>query len=399
LSAIAQMRSISAQQLQPSGSSGTSARKLRIAQETAHARQAELQEHATRRADPGSVQSGVVNTHHERIVQQKELIGQQPPDTGSQAADASGKNSNDAASTQAQHTAQSGEFAREQRQRDESVHHEKPKAATRPTFANESATRANGEQFRPVTSPQSAQASIAPASGAGASVQGATATRTSPADVIAQNLTGRMANAVSRSSAVQPVSSGSQSALDTTTTNAKRVAPATGKPAGEQPTETRGQARSEAITRMVETLRMSANQRVSSATMRLDPPELGQLRVHVRMEDDALHVRVEATTQRGLELIASRSAELAAALREHGIHVQHFDVVAAVDTGGDASVEHNATGFHPSVKPEEEQPQRGQGGRDRHDDDRNERHSDTGAADEESSRYVRLSSPQLDLRG
>jgi hypothetical protein len=61
-------------------------------------------------------------------------------------------------------------------------------------------------------------------------------------------------------------------------------------------------------------------------TLRLDPPELGQLRVDVRMDDQVLTVRFETQTQAGQEALKGRLTDLRDALERQGIQVNRMEV-------------------------------------------------------------------------
>lgn len=61
-------------------------------------------------------------------------------------------------------------------------------------------------------------------------------------------------------------------------------------------------------------------------TMRLDPPELGQLRVQIQMRQQGLTLRVDAQTQAVAKMIESRLTELSDALALHGIRVDRAEV-------------------------------------------------------------------------
>lgn len=62
-------------------------------------------------------------------------------------------------------------------------------------------------------------------------------------------------------------------------------------------------------------------------TLQLDPPELGQLRLQIRMHQDAMTLRVDANSQAVAKLIESRLPELRDALASHGIRVERSEVV------------------------------------------------------------------------
>jgi flagellar hook-length control protein FliK len=60
--------------------------------------------------------------------------------------------------------------------------------------------------------------------------------------------------------------------------------------------------------------------------LRLDPPELGQLRVDVRMHDQMLVLRFQAETQAGHDALQTRLTHLRAALEQHGIQLDRVEV-------------------------------------------------------------------------
>jgi len=61
-------------------------------------------------------------------------------------------------------------------------------------------------------------------------------------------------------------------------------------------------------------------------TMRLDPPELGQLRLQIQMRQQGLSLRVNAQTHAVAKMIQSRLTELRDALALHGIRVDRSEV-------------------------------------------------------------------------
>lgn len=62
-------------------------------------------------------------------------------------------------------------------------------------------------------------------------------------------------------------------------------------------------------------------------TLRLEPPELGQLRVQIRMQQQAMTMQVDADSPAVARLIESRLADLRDALAMHGIRMDRTDVV------------------------------------------------------------------------
>ncbi len=62
-------------------------------------------------------------------------------------------------------------------------------------------------------------------------------------------------------------------------------------------------------------------------TLQLDPPELGHLRLEIRMQQQAMTLRVDAESHSVARLIESRLSELRDALAGHGIKIERSDVV------------------------------------------------------------------------
>jgi flagellar hook-length control protein FliK len=78
-------------------------------------------------------------------------------------------------------------------------------------------------------------------------------------------------------------------------------------------------------------LRMSENR--STAQLRLNPPELGRIRVDVRLVGDRLVVGVQAESEAARELLSQRADSLKATLKEHGIQIDRFEVVSNTNDG------------------------------------------------------------------
>ena len=73
-------------------------------------------------------------------------------------------------------------------------------------------------------------------------------------------------------------------------------------------------------------VRSNIGQRHSSLVLRLDPPELGNIRIDMRMHDQTLTLRIEAQTPAGQEALQGRLADLRSALEQHGIQLRQVDV-------------------------------------------------------------------------
>lgn len=75
------------------------------------------------------------------------------------------------------------------------------------------------------------------------------------------------------------------------------------------------------------------------ATLQLEPPELGHLRLRIQMQHHAVSLRVEADNALAGRLIESRFGELRDALAVHGIRVDRAEVVIRGEPVGDPGSE------------------------------------------------------------
>jgi flagellar hook-length control protein FliK len=78
--------------------------------------------------------------------------------------------------------------------------------------------------------------------------------------------------------------------------------------------------------RLVRSIRLQTGPRNSSARLQLHPPELGRLRVDVRLAGDQIEIDVRTETDAARDFVSRRSDELKTALEQHGIQVNRFDV-------------------------------------------------------------------------
>ena len=80
--------------------------------------------------------------------------------------------------------------------------------------------------------------------------------------------------------------------------------------------------------RLVRSIRLQTGAKNSTARMRLEPPELGRVRVDVRMAGDQVQIDVRAETDQAREVLHDRAVHLRAALEQHGIQVERLTVTA-----------------------------------------------------------------------
>jgi flagellar hook-length control protein FliK len=78
--------------------------------------------------------------------------------------------------------------------------------------------------------------------------------------------------------------------------------------------------------RLVQSIRLGRGPYWSSARLQLHPPELGRMKVELRLSGDTLQIDVLTRTSEARELLYERVAELKAALEQHGLRVERFAV-------------------------------------------------------------------------
>lgn len=87
------------------------------------------------------------------------------------------------------------------------------------------------------------------------------------------------------------------------------------------------------VDRLTQVLSSSVTPRSSFLRLQLDPPELGQLRIEVRMNQDSLSMRVQTETAAVKGLVEERMGELKAAMHQQGIRVDRVDVEVKPQSG------------------------------------------------------------------
>lgn len=315
-----------------SQSTELTARQARLAEQTAEHRQNAADRAATRGADPGSVERGTVSARHERIVAHKaeateiarQVVRDAQPDLGA-AADrpqrAPANAPNAPAVAELLHLSSQTESA-----------------AAKPSDAPKLTAQPEMQAPSPVSTPAPPPAGVA---STGRAV--AEAVRTpSPAEAIGRILAGRAAEPGGRVTTASSTTAGQELGQQQSRA-ADRGATRTAQAKNADAPQRSDTTRQADFARLIRTLKMQAAGKSSSAVIRLDPPELGRVRINVRMEDDTLSVRVEAATQKGRELLQSRVQDLLDSLAEHNIKVDRLDVVAVEDgRGWSGSAEHHA---------------------------------------------------------
>lgn len=81
-----------------------------------------------------------------------------------------------------------------------------------------------------------------------------------------------------------------------------------------------------AFDQLVRSIRLQAGARRSSARIQLDPPEMGRVRVDLRIEGEKLSIEVRAENKHARDLLSERAERLTTALQHRGLTVERFDV-------------------------------------------------------------------------
>ncbi len=316
-----------------SGECGTgagSARRQRIDSEIAGARQTELDHRNTRGADPSSVYRGVVSGRHQRIVDCRN--GGQNANEGMQleATRASEGDSQERTSSVLDNDAT-------QRSSGWNDTHSGRSNFTVP----DSACKVQGDSKVAAPSQLPLESQQNTLAGAHAQAAVAPAAVSQPADVVSEttaNTVGRLlasntgaetARGVSRVQGVEATVS-----REGRSSNAKARLTARGSSGSSTKADT-GQktldSRRTTFQRLVSQIRLNRGVQNSSATIRIDPPNLGKMKIDVRMEESTLAVRVEVKDRQTQRVISERLGELTESLRTHGIEVDRIEVHARED--------------------------------------------------------------------
>ncbi len=305
-----------------------SSRRSRINQQVASSRQAEIDSYASRRADPSSVQNGVVSSRHERVLAGREdsarsvVENQKQQEQPNLESDKSLLKSEEKITL---NTKVNGENTKE------AVSNQVKETVTATKSETPADTRVKPESSDSPSQGKSENKGVISVSTAGAARQAAIqsgqaeASRVTPAKTVGQILSARSGGEMKASAGeIQPGTEASK--------NSRSEAPGSRKPSTAADSENTRKPTSENIrrsefNRLINQVRLNRGTRTSSATIRLDPPNMGKLKVDVRMVNDVLSVRIETAKPEARQVLQERADELLAALKEHRIEVDKFEVV------------------------------------------------------------------------
>jgi flagellar hook-length control protein FliK len=191
------------------------------------------------------------------------------------------------------------------------------------------ATRVGESAAKPVAQPRSVSAALPPNTPA-PMTSGTTSRSTTVARQVGQFLSASRAEqsgepkvSANTVPAATAPPQGRPATARTTPTESKPT-PAPTRPG----VETAEQTGDTPFARLIRSIRLQVGERTSSARLQLHPPELGRMRVDVRLDGDRIALEVRTETEGARELVAQRAGELKTALAEHGIYVERLDVAA-----------------------------------------------------------------------
>lgn len=107
---------------------------------------------------------------------------------------------------------------------------------------------------------------------------------------------------------------------------------------------TAGEATTDVIGAAAKVLSATSTTGRQQVTLQLDPPELGHLRLEIRMNQQAMTLRVAAESHAVARLIENRLPELREALATHGIRVDRSDIVVNPPSSSESSGQQNQDG-------------------------------------------------------
>jgi len=166
------------------------------------------------------------------------------------------------------------------------------------------------------------------------SASNADSSRTEAAQSIARMLARDFGGSVSRDPSLQPAVANRDPQSGHQPRSAQAQTGSAGQPNTPAHTDEETSARRTEFAKLMRNVRLNVGQRQSSATIQMNPPQLGRMKIDVRMTDQRLSVQVETHTIEGRTLMTERASELIDALRAGGIEVERFEITAAAQREG-----------------------------------------------------------------
>lgn len=140
------------------------------------------------------------------------------------------------------------------------------------------------------------------------------------------------ASAAAAKPASQPATASTARAATTRETLPARATPPRPRPAEPAP-------RAAEVERVVRVIRQSLDGKKQATTLHLNPQELGKLRIHINLDQNALSLRIETQTTAAHRLLSEEAEALRQALRAAGIELAKLDLRPPTDaqTAGPAA--------------------------------------------------------------
>ena len=91
------------------------------------------------------------------------------------------------------------------------------------------------------------------------------------------------------------------------------------------------------VDNIVKTVKTMVSNNNSTMVIRLDPPELGEMRINIRSNSDGMTIEIQAANAKSQQMLQQSSGQLRSALENSGIHVNNVDVQFKPDMKNNAN--------------------------------------------------------------
>jgi flagellar hook-length control protein FliK len=98
-------------------------------------------------------------------------------------------------------------------------------------------------------------------------------------------------------------------------------------------------------------MRLLIRESGGSLHLRLDPPELGHVRLHLDLSGDRARGWVEVSSREAHQVFEHNAGQLRRSLQEHGIHLESFTVRAEAESASNGGFRSPGWGPNPHPNP------------------------------------------------
>ena len=95
------------------------------------------------------------------------------------------------------------------------------------------------------------------------------------------------------------------------------------------------------VDNIVKSVKTMVSNNTSSMVIRLDPPELGEMRINIRSGSDGMTIEIQAANAKSQQMLQQNSGQLRSALESSGINVNNVDIQFKPDMKNDANAGSN----------------------------------------------------------